>query len=504
MIAPLSLAYALPFRVVFMPGLEEGRFPAPERPTALDLFADDRRAGQVSPRERDQYWFLLRALGAREALHLSWVATEQSTGEARLPAPTVAELMHLMERSYVGKAGLKAMTVTHPLRRWTGVEEDRPYASRAAVREASSRRLRAALLDHLDDDDVPDLDLLTSALPASVRAKVASRLRLVEPPPVRTDEDRLRTLTLYLLRQFLESPLQGWASVVLRMDDDDREDPFAREDERFGTPVFLRDAALRAVLYAHARAPDSDLEALYHARADYLELSGVLPTGVFGAAERQRHLAALDSWKRELRRVSRGTMRAIDPIRFGRGRENEVVRRAEPPLPVALADRTLELHGNTQPLIDDPSTSLVFVGRPGRKADRVLELRGFVDHVVLSAAGRIDDEHTVHVAFSEGNPRKTWFDAFSPSEAQAYLAQLVTDLVGDAHAYALPFDTVVRLQKARARNRKRDMERILAEAPAARFGVLRDAQVRPLELDRALDIIDRRFGPYFARRHGDD
>lgn len=503
-IAPLSLAYALPFSVVFMPGLEEGRFPAPERPAALDLFANERRAGQVSPRERDQYWFLLRMLGTRDALHLSWVATEQSTGDDRLPAPTVVELMHLLERSYVGKPGLEAMTKTHPLRRWTGVEADRPYASRAAVREAGSRRLRAALLEHLDDDDVPDLDLLTASLPAEVRDKVSARLRLVEPPPAREDDERLGALTLYLLRQFLESPLQGWASIVLRMDEDDREDPFAREDERFGTPVFLRDSALRGVLFEHARAPDSDLGALYHARADYLELSGVLPTGVFGTAERQRHLAALESWKRELRRVSRGVMRAIDPIRFGRGRENEVVRRAEPPLPVALEDRTLELHGSTQPLIDDPSTSLVFVGRAGRKSDRVLELRGFVDHVVLSAAGRIEGPHTVHVAFAEGNPRKTTFDPFSTSEAKTYLARLVADLIGEPHAYALPYDTVVRLQKARERNRRRDMERILAEAPAARFGVLRDAQVRPLDLERALDIIDRRFGPYFVRRHGDD
>ncbi len=502
-IAPLSLAYALPFRVVFMPGLQEGRFPAPERPAALDLFAEQRRAGQVTPRERDQYAFLLRLLGTTEAVHLSYVATEQGTGDKREPAPTVAELMHLLERSYVGR-DIEAMIVKHPLRRWTGVEGDRPFASRAAVREAGSRRLRSALLDHLDGDELPDLDLLTKKLAEPVRRKVASRLRLAELPPPRADDERLRSISLYLLRLFLESPLQGWASVVLGMDDDDREDPFAREDERFGTPAQIRDSALRAVLYAHARAPGTDLAELYHRRADYLELSGVLPTGVFGTAERQRHLDALETWKRELRRVSRGELRAIDPIRFGRGRENEVVRNAEPPFPVGVGDHVVELHGTTQPLLDEPSTSLVFVGRPGRKADRTLELRGFVDQVVLTAAGRIDDAHTVHVAFSEGDPKKARFDAFSTAEAKDYLTRLVTDLVSAPHAYALPFETVVRLQKARERKRKREMERILAEAPAARFGVLRDAQVRTLELDEAIDIVDRRFGPYFARRHGDD
>lgn len=511
-VAPLSLAYALPFRVVFMPGLGEGRFPAPERASALDLFSEHRRPGQVSPRERDQYWFLLRMLGTSDAVHLSWIATRQETGDKQQPAPTVVELLHLLERNYVGREGAEAIVRQHPLRRWDGIDAARPFASRTAVREAGSRRIRRSLLEHLDpeasalrrtDIELPPLGALRDALAPGPRARLDERLRLVEPPPPRQDDGELRQLSFYALLSFLESPLSGWARVVLRIDDDEREDPFSREDERFGTSAMIRDQALRDVFYESLRAPDVDLEALYHRRADHLELLGDLPTGVFGASERKRHLATLEHWRRELRRArGRGP---IDPIRFGRANEHETVRRAEPPILLEVRGQQIELYGSTRALIDEPSTSLVLVGRPEkkRKGDQRLELRGFLDQLVLAAAELHADAHTVHVAFSEEKPRIARFEPFTTEQARDYLSGLVDALLFDHHAYPLTFETVVRVTAARTRGRRREMERILEEAPPSRYGALRDAKVEPLSLERALAIIDERFGPYFTRRQGD-
>ena len=57
-VSSLAPMRAIPFRVVFVLGLAEGRFPVVERRDALDLRTAQRRPGDVTQTERDQYVFL--------------------------------------------------------------------------------------------------------------------------------------------------------------------------------------------------------------------------------------------------------------------------------------------------------------------------------------------------------------------------------------------------------------------------------------------------------------
>ena len=67
-VSPLLEMRSLPFRVVFLCGLGEGRFPAVDGPNPLDLTLADRQAGDVSPRERDKYLFLETLVCARTSV----------------------------------------------------------------------------------------------------------------------------------------------------------------------------------------------------------------------------------------------------------------------------------------------------------------------------------------------------------------------------------------------------------------------------------------------------
>ena len=95
----------------------EGRFPAAERRSELDLRAAKPRAGDVSPREQDQYMFLETLLCARERLYLSYVARHELTGDPQQPSPVVVELLRMVDRGYLPKA---AEVLRHdvPLRRF--------------------------------------------------------------------------------------------------------------------------------------------------------------------------------------------------------------------------------------------------------------------------------------------------------------------------------------------------------------------------------------------------
>ncbi|MCA9550504.1 MAG: exodeoxyribonuclease V subunit gamma, partial [Myxococcales bacterium] len=164
-VAPLSLVAALPFRVVFMPGLGEGRFPASERRSQLDLRNLARKAGDVSPRERDQYWFLERLMATQDNLHLSYVSRSAQTGDRLEPSPTVAELTRMLERGYLSPEGARALVEAQPLRRYDpGAPED-PYDSPAALRERQVLALRKDLQAHLGPGrEVPRLAALRAAL----------------------------------------------------------------------------------------------------------------------------------------------------------------------------------------------------------------------------------------------------------------------------------------------------------------------------------------------------
>ncbi|HEY5950558.1 MAG TPA: exodeoxyribonuclease V subunit gamma, partial [Kofleriaceae bacterium] len=91
MIAPLAAMRALPFRVTFVVGLDEGAFPAGDQPSPLDVRREP-RAGDVSPRDRDRHAFFEVLLGARDALYLSYVAVEAKSGQALGPSSVILEL----------------------------------------------------------------------------------------------------------------------------------------------------------------------------------------------------------------------------------------------------------------------------------------------------------------------------------------------------------------------------------------------------------------------------
>ena len=78
--APLR---ALPFRIVFMLGLDERVFPSPAGFGALDLRAAAPQPGDVTPREQDEYVFLETLLSARERMYLSYIGRDAETGERK-------------------------------------------------------------------------------------------------------------------------------------------------------------------------------------------------------------------------------------------------------------------------------------------------------------------------------------------------------------------------------------------------------------------------------------
>jgi exodeoxyribonuclease V gamma subunit len=91
---------AIPFRVVWLLGMNDADFPRSERPLPFDLTALDPRPGDRRRRWEDRYLFLEALLSARDVFCVSYVGRDIRDNSERVPSVVVSELLDYLESSY--------------------------------------------------------------------------------------------------------------------------------------------------------------------------------------------------------------------------------------------------------------------------------------------------------------------------------------------------------------------------------------------------------------------
>jgi exodeoxyribonuclease V gamma subunit len=501
-VGPLRKLRGLPFRVLFVTGLNEGHFPEIERRSALDL-RQDRQPGaeSVGPRERDKYAFLETLLAARDAFYMSYVHRDLFTQEALQPSSVVLDLLDVLRRGYLGRPEAEKIVQRHPLRRFDPAyfpdvyqlqQPSLPCWQPEARREAQSVELRRQLGGGAPVQ-LPALRVLERRAPEAW-GLIRHHLRLFDLPeaPERQGEVRLRAASL---RRFLECPLQGYAQYALGLDEAEV-DVLAVEDEPFSTTLPRAVGQLRSwIAEVHAR------------RVGVLEQRGKAPTGIFADVEQQTHRAWLRTWYEAARKLLGDGVRA-EVIRFGVGEEHGYQQKIEPliPIDVPLGKQTIRayLGGATGPLLRARRGSLIFVHRPhdgdGERQEKLF-LRSFFDHLLLAASGRPAAHHAACVVYANGICREVTFLPIEPEDARAYLGRLAADLLTGPHTYLLPCEAVLASQE-RPEARIEDLVELALKKPgcSSRFGpIQRLDPFRPLREEESRALIHRRFSPFFAR-----
>ncbi len=90
--ATLMPMRAIPFRRIYLLGMNDGEYPRIFTAMDFDLMARDYRPGDRSRREDDRYLFLEALLSAREHLHISWVGRSIHDNSERSPSVLVSQL----------------------------------------------------------------------------------------------------------------------------------------------------------------------------------------------------------------------------------------------------------------------------------------------------------------------------------------------------------------------------------------------------------------------------
>lgn len=515
-VSSLAALRGLPFRVVFICGLGEGRFPSAEGPDPLEV-SKDRRLGDLSPRERDKFLFLEALASPRDRLYLSYVARDSQTGEPLEPSPVVHELIGHLDRGRASEPA-RIWIKGHPLRRYA---EDyfsggRPKptflnVARSARSEAKARQLRESYLLHAGKDSRLPIEALRRFDP-----KLVHWLGLcpLEAATTRAGVPERLTLSLGEIRRFLACPLQGWARLMLRLREDEPDDVSTREDEHFTSPKLSANSLLREVFFdlLNHRLDHDDPAAMlnfYEPRAEALLRQGLSPVGIFRDVEKRRHLACLLDWQRSA--LKRGLVARVpfEVYRFGRAGEHERVAKLERPIVLDVpvrqghADATsvrVEIHGRTEMVSRHWPGSLSLLTR-----DSVAEkdfLAGFLDAIVLSLLPNHEKPPLYHAHVIPApdlvNPLQTQrtFRAIDEANARGFLTDVVADLIGGTHAYLLPCEAVFAWFRGEAVassiERMKEDDRVPC---STRYGPVPNfALYEPPSEQEAERLIERRFG----------
>jgi exodeoxyribonuclease V gamma subunit len=504
MVAPLAAMRAVPFRVAFVAGLDEGAFPAGDRESPLDLRREP-RAGDVAPRDRDRAAFLDVLLCAREALYLSYVATEEKSGQPLAPSSIVLELADALA-PYLGAASsaaaLAAITVRHPLHRHgsagpaiagRAVAPIVPAVARErwglAVRDALRAHLRAA------GQPIPDEDGQLALLAHPAQAELRAELGVVAPPARAPAAAVNRPLTIANLRGFLEYPVQAWAQAVLGLDELPDDEAIEHSDEPFHLGRAERAVMLREVFAAQLRDPGGPVESRYDAAVKDRQLRGQFPVGVFAEAARALDLEVLRCWRAGL-----GLISTDGATRIGFGRASSPGAELLPALSIELpGGRTVRLIGQTELLVRGKRyTSIVTLLRKLDKKS-YYHLRGAFDHLVLAAAGLAPAGHVHRAIDDRGNVCEVQHDPWTVNDARGFLAGLITELLDTSHGYLLPFEVLARaLQGGKLPSSSYgDPTGGLGYGPIDRGdGLERPADVPGLARRRLLPLVERMHGDH--------
>ena len=473
-ISALQPMRPIPFRIVYVLGMEEGRFPGRADLSSLDLRLTKRRIGDISLPERNCYLFLEMLLSVRDKLYISYVARDLQKDRLQQPCSVVNQLKRYVELEILPN-GQPFCIAEVPLAGFSGrylAPEVINAWSDVLVNDSLSDRVayyRSQRLWEKFENQASDVELARVA-------RLQPDLSFDTTVPD-TGERQAEKITSYQLRKFLEDPVRLKIQRHLGLYDEEEtiEDIVLREDEpffsEFPLDYRLKMESIKLWLDAYFSKMDSDIakpdpEAFYQQVYDAYRRKGHTPEGAFAAIDRDeilghvRHirqtltpvLAQMQAANQIIRIVSIG-----DPAEEQIPENNYLERKQFDPLSLSVpvlnsiskpVTQVVEIHGQLPWMWQDAEKvwhALVLTGSGKQPKEPDKYVLGPVLFYLICLLG--DDSSqwigsaaiTVHIAYRE--TIKEWTYRIDQEFAKVYLNELVSNLLNQSTRSWLPFET---------------------------------------------------------------
>ena len=253
-ISSLKPDRAVPFKVVYVLGLGEGKFPGRHFPFALDLRRGlPRNLGDVNTPDANRLAFLETLLSARNKLYLTWVNLDLQKDQQFFPCSLVSELLHGMEQDLFSpvEGDHRHLPSDGSLQKGGFRLVDIPLKGSSPKLVTISGKSAISDISDLLDRSYSTMDSLvcyrelmeTDSLKASdsQRDRIREAIRNATPefnvkdPSGPEGQVEMEFVTIAELARFLDNPVDASLRRHLRIYEDREEDFSIPEDEPFGT-----------------------------------------------------------------------------------------------------------------------------------------------------------------------------------------------------------------------------------------------------------------------------
>jgi len=530
-ISALQPMRPIPFRIIYVLGLQEGSFPGRAPQSSLDLQLVRRRIGDVSLPERNRYLFLETLLSARERLYLTYVSRDLQKDREIMPGSVIRQLCRCLENRILPPEATFAITRV-PLK-----GSDPLYTRPDPVPENGDLLANFSWGDRMSFYHSQGLwDQARQRCPEAMRAELDRFCPDLTAAAVSDGEEPggVAQVTFRHLQRFLEDPaaFAMQRHLGFYQEEPEVEELAEEEDEPFFTPFPADYRLITDPLtwwLENALDPKGDPglepEALFEQYYDHLSRQGMTPEAVYADLDRRalrnqviERAGLLQDVLGSMRRAAcfyRSVVigepcleRTVIPHRLAASRFDAL----ELGLPEGLLSTSaVRLHGERQWLwrSGDGSWHTLVITGSGSTAKR--PARYVIQPVLFYLAGLAHRQirpwlgeglFHVHVAFRTRLRRFVY--SFDEQTARKYLATLAAEALNDGDIVWLPFDIAGRREKILTAPAEEvtDMERSAFEAFLLEAFDRADAEyllrlVKPEIDSHALDCARRRLGLFF-------
>jgi hypothetical protein len=464
----------IPFKIVYVLGMEEGSFPGKAESSSLDLRLVKRRIGDISQPERNCYIFLEMLLSTRDKLYISYISKDLQKDRILQPCSVVNQLRRYVEREILPDRQL-FQTAEIPLK-----GSSNRYLDKDSVNDCFDVLVNYSMADriayyrenrlwqHVKEKALKDDLRNAAAFDPDFRQGIEA---------VEEDDIVAEKITLKQLKRYLLDPVSQSVKLHLGIFDEEKEieEIAVREDEPFysefpidynlkiGPLNLWLDSVFSFERVAVAKQKPKDFfENIYN----NFQRQSKTPEGIFALLDKNELendvsircatmspvLEQMESCKDLYRAVIIGDQ-TDDYIPLA----GRLCVKHFKPLPLTIdsinrageiAARTVELCGQIPWMwkdLEDVWHVLILTGtenRPRKDPDKyVLQPLLFY---MLCLAGDESSEWigssgiTFHIIYKEDI--KTWSYKISKKIAVNYLEQLLTDYLGQKELQWLPFE----------------------------------------------------------------
>jgi exodeoxyribonuclease V gamma subunit len=474
-ISALQPMRPIPFRIIYVLGMEEGRFPGKADLSSLDLRLSRRRIGDISLPERNCYLFLEMLLCVREKLYISYVARDLQKDRLQQPCSVINQLKRYVELailpdgqpfrvSEVPLAGCSERYLEpEAISTWSDVLSNDSLTDRVVYYRV--HRWWETFKHQASKDDLARVTRFDPDLSFDATA-----------PDV--EDQQVEKITSRQLKKFLEHPVRLKIQRHLGLYDEEEtiEDIVLREDEPFFSefPLDYRLKMDPIKLWMDAHFPEMDADAakpdpaaFYLQVYDTCRRKSQTPEGAFADIDRDEILGHVRQIAETLKPVleqmqsAKQLFRAVsigDPAEELIPSNNHLARKRFNPLSLSVqtlnsasetVTQAVELHGQLPWMWQDTAGAwhvLVLTGSGKRPKEPDKYVLGPVLFYLICLVG---DEScrwiessglTLHIVYRE--IVKEWTYRFDRETAEAYLVELVSNVLNQSMRAWLPFEIV--------------------------------------------------------------